>query len=317
MSLLQKRKRRFIFCLVLLSLFALVGCKKEQEEGSITYKVYYVNHDRTALQAEQYITRTTDADAVLSELITALSTVPEKLQYVAPLAEKFSLLDYRLQDGQLILNFDAEYKNQELIAEILCRASIVRTLSQVEGVQYVSFLVENEPLTDASGDVVGVMSADQFIDNAGNEINTYEKVRLQLYFADEDGTGLKAVTRTKVYSSNISLERLVVEELIAGPSSDDSGMSGGEKAYAVVNSAAKIVSVNVRDGICYVNLDSSFLNRVGNVSPLVTIYAITDSLAELSGVNKVQFMINGETNVNFGESVSLSTPFERNLDIVD
>lgn len=104
-----------------------------------------------------------------------------------------------------------------MVTEILNRASIVRTLSQVKDVQYVSFLVEGEPFVDASGSVVGVMSADTFIDNAGNEINTYEKVKLQLYFADEDGTGLQAVSRTKVYNSNISLERLVMEELIAGP----------------------------------------------------------------------------------------------------
>ena len=103
-------------------------------------------------------------------------------------------------------------------------------MSQVKEVQYVSFLVESEPLTDASGSVVGVMSAENFIDNAGNEINTYEKARIRLYFANEEGSGLTAVTRTKVYSSNIPMEKLIVEEIIKGPDQNDSGSAGSGKA---------------------------------------------------------------------------------------
>lgn len=303
------------FCM--LFLFLITGCGKEKEEkNQYHYKVYYVNHDRTCVISEDYVTENTDVGSLLEELVTQLGTVPEKLQYHAPLAGSFELLSMQLKDGQLILDFNTAYREQEMITEILNRASIVRTLSQVKDVQYVSFLVEGEPLVDASGSVVGVMSADTFIDNAGNEINTYEKVKLQLYFADEDGTGLQAVSRTKVYNSNISLERLVMEELIAGPQADDTGLAAGRKDGPVINPATKIVSVAVRDGICYVNLDDSFLNQIYNVTPEVTIYAIANSLIELTGVNKVQISVNGETSVNYRENINLSTVFERNLDMV-
>ena len=72
----------------------------------------------------------------------------------------------------------------------------------------------------------------------------------------------------------------------------------------------------VRDGTCYVNLDGNFSNQIYNVTPEVTIYAITNSLVELSNVNKVQISINGETNINYRENISLSAVFERNLDLV-
>lgn len=303
------------FCMLLL--FILTGCgRKGEERNQYHYKVYYVNHDRTSVISEDYVTETTDGEELLDELTEQLGTVPERLRYHAPLAGGFALLSMRLRDEQLILDFNTAYREQEMITEILNRAAIVRTLSQVKDVQYVSFLVEGEPLVDASGSVVGVMSADAFIDNAGNEINTYEKVKLQLYFADEDGTGLQAVSRTKVYNSNISLERLVMEELIAGPQEDDTGLAAGRKDGPVINPATKIVSVAVRDGICYVNLDNSFLNQIYSVTPEVTIYAITNSLIELTGVNKVQISVNGETSVNYRENINLSTVFERNLDMV-
>ena len=47
------------------------------------------------------------------------------------------------------------------------------------------------------------------------------------------------------------------------------------------------------------------------------IYSITNSLVELTSVNKVQISINGESNINFGESVLLDQPLSRNLDLVE
>ena len=171
-----------------------------------------------------------------------------------------------------------------------------------------------EPLTDASGAVVGMMRGDSFIDNAGKEISTYETVKLKLYFANEEGTGLTSINRNVVYNSNFSVERQVVEEIIAGPKVDDIGVSN---VHPVMNGNTKVISVNIRDGICYVNLNEVFLNQSYQVMPEVTIYAITNSLVELGNVNKVQILVNGETNINYQESISLSTTFERNLDLIN
>ena len=54
----------------------------------------------------------------------------------------------------------------------------------------------------------------QFINNDGNEINTYELVKVKLYFANADGDKLIAAYREKHYSTNTPLERFVVEELM-------------------------------------------------------------------------------------------------------
>ncbi len=48
----------------------------------------------------------------------------------------------------------------------------------------------------------------------------------------------------------------------------------------------------------------------------VTIYSITNSLVELSNVNRVQISVNGETNISYRENMSLNNVFERNLDIL-
>lgn len=72
----------------------------------------------------------------------------------------------------------------------------------------------------------------------------------------------------------------------------------------------------MKDGICYVNLDETFQSQPYNVSSEVTVYSITNSLVELSNVNKVQISINGETNISYRENLSLNNVFERNLDLL-
>lgn len=297
---------------LLLLLTAAIACacsiQRESDQGQ-TYKVYYVNRDETAVFSNDYVTHTTDKEELVEELLAALGTSSERLEYKTPLSDSFQLLGYTIAENQLVISFDENYKKQPVTTEVLVRAAIVRTLTQIEGIQYISFQILSEPLTDASG-VIGLMSADMFIDNAGNEINTYEKVNLTLYLANERGDGLKQVSRPVIYSSNISMERLVVEQLIAGPAE-------GEKVFPAINPDTKIISVNVKDGICYVDLDNSFLTQIYNVTSDVVIYSLTNSLVELSNVNKVQISIGGSTNVNYKENVSLSTVFERNLELVE
>ena len=232
------------------------------------------------------------------------------MDYETLLGKEISVEGHTLDNGLLTLDFGESYHNLKGTREILVRASIVRTLTQIPDVERMAFTVRGEQLTDAAGAAVGVMAADTFIENAGNEINAYEKVDLKLYFANETGDSLVEENRRNVvYNSNISLEKLVVEKLVEGPTT--------EGAYPTVNPTTKIVSVNVKDGTCYVDLNNDFLSQPYNVASDVTIYSITNSLVELSNVNRVQISVNGESNISYRENMSLNNVFERNLDILD
>lgn len=305
-------KRKGITAFVLMIMLFLAGACAQKQDGQpgYAYKVYYINSDETAIFSSEYRTQEEDQEALLKELLEQLGTVPEKLEYKAPVSGAVKLRSYTINKDQLVLDFEESYRSQSATTEVLTRAAIVRTLTQIKGIQYISFQINSEPLTDALGSLVGVMNADLFIDNEGNEINTYERVKLTLYLANEEGNKLTTVTRSVVYNSNIPMERLILEQLIAGPLE-------GEKAYPTMNQNTKIVSVNVKDGTCYVNLDNTFLTQTYPVSSEVTIYSITNSLAELPGINKVQISINGDANVNYKENINLSTFFERNLELLE
>lgn len=307
----MKKAGHLLWAAVLMAgLLLLTACgNRQQEQEGTAYKIYYVNNEETKIVEREYVSGTTDGRLLMEELLEQLTHISEKMDYEMLLGKEISVEGHTLDNGLLTLDFGESYHNLKGTREILVRASIVRTLTQIPDVERMAFTVRGEQLTDAAGAAVGVMAADTFIENAGNEINAYEKVDLKLYFANETGDSLVEENRRNVvYNSNISLEKLVVEKLVQGP------MTQG--AYPTINPTTKIVSVTVKDGTCYVNLSNEFLSQPYNVASDVTIYSITNSLVELSNVNRVQISVNGETNISYRENMSLNNVFERNLDIL-
>ena len=308
----MKKAGHLLWAAVLMAgLLLLTACgNRQQEQEGTAYKIYYVNNEETKIVEREYVSGTTDGRLLMEELLEQLTHISEKMDYETLLGKEISVEGHTLDNGLLTLDFGESYHNLKGTREILVRASIVRTLTQIPDVERMAFTVRGEQLTDAAGVAVGVMAADTFIENAGNEINAYEKVDLKLYFANETGDSLVEENRRNVvYNSNISLEKLVVEKLVEGPTT--------EGAYPTVNPTTKIVSVNVKDGTCYVDLNNDFLSQPYNVASDVTIYSITNSLVELSNVNRVQISVNGESNISYRENMSLNNVFERNLDILD
>lgn len=304
---MKKRYRNRIAVMILAAVCSLLSaaCGREEPEGENVYQVYYVSASETKVEMHAHEMKGEEPEGQLKELINCLSTNPEKLEYKAPLDMGFQVLGVKLEENMLQIDVNAAYRELSVTTEVLVRAAIVRTLTQLDNVSMVMITVDGAPLYDNNGNVVSWMNAEQFIDNDGNEINTYELARVRLYFAGESGKELISSYREKHYSTNTPLERFVVEELIAGPSGQIDGL------YPSINPNTKIISVMTKDGICYVNLDETFLTVVNNVSTDVSIYSIVNSLVELSNINKVQILINGEVPSSF----TIST-FERNLDIV-
>ena len=299
------KKIRFVLLALFTCLF-LSGCGEEELQGENVYNIYYVNNAETKVEARQYPVTGSDEAGILRELIACLSAVPHKLEYKAPLAMGFELQDYSLEEGKCLLTVNGAYKKLPVTTEVLIRAALVRTLTQLPSVKYVGISVEGESLLDSMGAPVGWMKADQFIDNDGNEINTYEQAKVKLYFAGWDGTHLIAAYREKMYLTTTSMERFIVQELINGPSGQVAGL------YPTINPSTEIINVTTKDGICYVNLSGTFLNVVNNVSKELAIYSIVNSLVELSNINKVQILVDGQIPNTFSQSI-----YERNLDIVD
>ncbi len=301
--------KKWIFLPLLLCLL-LSGCGSSADEGeNPKMAVYYLNRQETKIQPVTVEIEGKAAEGQVEELLLAMEESPSEASLKASVGIDFQILSHKLENGQLTLDVSKEYRKLSATTEVLVRAALVRTLTQVNGVDYVAITVEGENLTDNLGNPIGMMSADTFLDNAGDEINSYEKIRIVLFFANEDGDRLVEVSRPLVYKDNVSLERMVVEQLIQGPLEE-------EKAYPVISPDTKVLDVTVKDGICYINLNEGFLKQTYNVTGDVAIYSIVNSLIELPNVNKVQIAVGGKNDVVFREKFPLTTVFERNLELI-
>lgn len=298
-----------IFLVTLLLMGALAGCEKEQEDG-VAVVISYIGSQSNKIIEKEACLKTGTTEEQLEEMLTMLSTAPAKLEYQVPLSQGIRVITTNLTNGALVLNLTREYKQLNPTMEILTRASLVKSITQLEGIDSVAIHIEGEPFRDSLDKAVGNMTADMFIDNAGEEISTYEKITVRLYFANEAGDGLIAVDRSKAYNTNISLDKFVMEELLKGPGTTIQGV------YPTINPDTKLISTLVKDNTCYVNLDNTFLTQVYDIDAKVAIYSIVNSLCEVSGIDRVQISVDGKTDVMFQEVVSLKTVFARNLDYI-
>ena len=299
------KKLTIILCIMSCLLSA---CGAEKKDAENMYSIYYLSNSETKVETHEYTLQSETLEEQVQEMLLVLQTNPTSLQYKAPLSMGFALLDSKTQAGKVTLNVDQNYTKLSLTQEVLVRAAIVKTLTQLNGINFVSIMVEGKPLTDAKGTIIGWMNRDQFLENEGSSFNTYEEVTLKLYFSDETGTGLMETSRTKEYSSNVSMEKMIVEELIKGPN--------GEGIFATINPQTKVASVTVQDRVCYVNLDETFLTQVPNAKPEVTIYSIVNSLVELPHVDKVQILVNGDTSIKYRDKFQLDMYYEKNPELV-
>ena len=301
--------RKWLWILLLAIPLLMAGCRKQQQVDESGYRIWYINQDETCLKYEIKELQSKNEEGLLREMMEVMRETPTDDELKPVIPEDVTLLDFDFEHNQLYLDFSPEYKKMPKVYEVLCRAAIVRTLGQIDGVEYVDFQVNGEPLTDLAGKEIGLMNEDQFIENAGEEINAYKTADLTLYFANKSGDKLVGQRVAMEYNSNISLEKLIVEQLIAGPPF--------EGAYPTIPSETKLLNISIKDNICYVNLDEGFLGTGCNVIESIPVYSIVNSLIENTDAQKVQISINGETNRMFRESINFDTIFEKNEGLIE
>ncbi len=272
-------------------------------ENSIN--IYYVDTKSSGLVSEPYELISTDINEQIGELLYMIKLSPKNLIYKSVLPDNVPQpINTLNEDGSLILDFDKTYYEMAGIPEILCRASIVKTLSQLEAVEYIQINVNGSPLIDANGNGVGLLTAEDFIDNTETYTN-----KVKLYFANRDGDALIEYDTNIFDTGNSSLEELALEQLINGPK--ELGM------YQTIPEGTVLLNVSKSDGICTVDFNENFLEKLPSVDEEVTIYSIVNTLVELPDINKVQFTINNQVIQTFWEDSELDVLFERNLDMIE
>lgn len=309
------RGKRFIsacLLLVLATAVFLAGCHKDKAtvtpgEGEIV--IYYSNASCSRLISKIYTPQHEQTVELARELYAKMQEGGYE-DTIPAVAADITISDISLSGNTMSIALQGLWDTMRAPNRMLFLAAVTRTLTQLKDVDGILFTMNGEALTDESGNMMGVLRSASFVDNAVDNPEDYREAVIALYFANEAMDGLVKVERTVVYRSSSSMERIVVEQLLRGP--EDSG------AKASLPNTASLLSINVRDGVCYVNFDSKFITEVLGSYDYVPVYSVVNSLTELPNVDKVQISINGSSETGFQRDIlSFAIPFTRNMKYVE
>lgn len=303
-----------LFCLLLVFLFAISACNKKGDKSTILEEDGFYIYFRDQSKYELYpvkgiIDLTLEDNTLISSIYSHMKSGADEADYTSPIAEKVTLNAFSLQESRLILNFSSEYDGLSPEEEVIMRAALVRTFTQLSNVQTVEIRVDGQPLVLKDGTIVGQQHYYDFVDILGSGLNDYTQMTLKLYFADQNGDHLVPFTTDVTFSDSYTTEQYILFRLINGPQNEEQG-------YPSIPSEVKVNSVTVKDGICHVNLSADFKEETLNVSPEVMIYSIVNSLTEIKNISGVRILINGSSNIKLYDKVDLNQTFMRNLDII-
>lgn len=302
--------KRIFSIVLLLAAILFTGCSGHDDDkkgyDKRTYTLYYINESKDDFVEKSYSTGTKVTNTIVSELLDALKNAKGKC--LSPFLGDTSAVRYDFTGDVLTIDISENYYALDNVEMLLLRSSLAKTFSQIDGVRYISLTAGGNPLQNSYGGIVGILDASNFIDGkyTGGNIKQIETV---LYFAGNSGDRLVGNEVVVDYDAGVSPLQAIVEYLIDGPD--------GLEGKATIPKGVHLVGITEKDGICYVNFDSAFLDIMADVSPEVTIYSIVNSLCETGRVKQVQIMIEGKSDVWLKDKLALDVLYERNLDIVD
>lgn len=302
----MKRYRRGILLLAVCCL-AAAGCRKKDDTADV--EVYYLNTEGTALTTEGYNWKSAKPGEQVDEVLKKLRKPQDAVKCTSAIPADVLIMDYQLEGNCLELYFSQEYGLLDKPSEVLLRAAVVESLAQVDTVSLVCFYVNGEPLKDSHGVEVGYMRSDDFVQNTGTALNSYQQEEVTLYYSDETGNSLEKTRVSLRYNSYMTKEKAIVEQLIKEPEE--------EGKRAVIPAETKLLGVSIKDNICYVNLNEGFLADIPSIKPELKVYALVNSVIGGGNCRQVQISINGDTEIALEGGISLEKPFQENKTIVE
>lgn len=135
-----------------------------------------------------------------------------------------------------------------------------------------------------------------------------ETMELTLYFADEQSMYL--LPEKRVVSRTEAVARTALAELIEGPE-----QAGHVKT---IPAGTRLLGVKIENGLASVDFSREFVDNHpgGSAGETMTIYSIVNTLTELSTVQRVRFLVEGNAIETLAEHMDLTQPLGRKEDII-
>ncbi|MGI6549774.1 MAG: GerMN domain-containing protein [Syntrophomonadales bacterium] len=126
-----------------------------------------------------------------------------------------------------------------------------------------------------------------------------ETLKVQLYFANQEGDGL--VVEEREITKVTGIARATVEELLKGPQT--------EGLKPALPAGTRLLDINIKpDGTCIVDFSSEITEVSGSKAEALAVYSIVNTLSQFSTVENVSFLVAGDKVESIGGYISTAEP---------
>ncbi len=261
-----------------------------QENSGETYTIYFADSDSRYLIAETREAILSENETAMAYLMRKLQDGPESSQLSGIIPEGTELLGISLDDGVCTLNFSqAFYDNRtdDTYGAYMTIYGITNTLTGLDDVEAVRFLIEGEPLES-----YGVFSLAEPLTQNANAIGPVRtaggEVDINIFVCSTDGQIWFAVPcRVKQTVSEPLAYAVTTQILDYEPPAGFSGL---------IPEGTQVLNISVSGSICYVDLSEEFIpNENTEEAEWAAVQALVLSLTDLDDISAVVLTIEGES----------------------
>ena len=229
---------------------------------------------------------------------------PEREGLVSPFPKDTEMLSVRRSGSVLYLRLSQAYSAQSGVYQSISDACLAKTGLELEGIRQVRIRV-----VGLTGQVLREITLSEDSILLYDDGHSSESTTLTLYFSDAKGAYLISERRSLPFTEQELLPKQVLQLLMAGPQS--------EGLEPLIPAGSTLLDINVDEGLCSVDFNADFYNNrpPGQRAEQLTILSIVNSLCELSGVNQVQFYLEGAPMERYSH-LNLSAPYRMDSSVV-
>lgn len=296
-------KKIFLMFICLAVCLNFSGCMESGDK----YNVYFASQDGKNFVKERIaIEESTSLENRASLIVERLLQGPAKPEHKRIIPENTGLIGLRLEGKTATVNLTQDFeKTSDYSTRLLAIYSVVNTLCELDGISLVHILINGRAMNyTASENEIGPLSMNRVI--LADEIGKNQTVVLELYFANEEKTGLISEKRLVDVKDNETVEKTAITELAKGPE---------VKGHKLLSSDVKLLSVEIKDNYCYVNFSKEFLSVSASDAKLC-VYSVVNTLTGIPAISSVQILVEGEKAEKLGDTI-LTEPFTYNAAVVD
>ncbi len=299
--MLRKSSIRRIM-LATLALFLLLIIYFFPTAPSISESLSYIEKEEMPIflvDNMEYIARTSivknsdNTDDLIKEVIESLTIGSNKSNYIregfkAVIPEGTKILDIKLENNILTINFSKEFLNVSQDTEEKMLEAIIYSLTEIDSVKKIKILVEGEPLTNlpnSNKKIPELLDKNYGINKIYNLDSIKDTSKTTIYYLSKYNDYYYYVPVTKISNENLEKAEIIINELKTTPIYHTNLIS-------YLAASTNLTNYEILENSISLSFDNHLLAGIDDEDMLEEVkYAISLSIRDSYGIDEVIFNI--------------------------